>query len=615
MLKSLSYAVEFPSTGRSFRNQIEFAPGLTAIVGRNEAGKSLVIEMVEYCLFGKSALRGAAADYKNLTAELVFDVGGKTFTVRRHPKHERLLVDGEEIAVGAEAINKTMPQLLGFGLDVFNVALAAQQDELNEFTKMKPTARAKMVDDLTGMDRLEATEKECKAQAKAIGLAADALTIQIVTPVEPPKPEGFRPSVEIDAEIEALVQRQSLRDAALKVQEPQQPVEPEKPELDMSEGELHDYEIARDRLNQERLSLERQITAIPEPTVSSATLVKAQAYAEWQEECRRRGPRPNYDADTLAEWERLLMAPTEGECPKCGYEFRTHDLPITMSELRSEQNKLARWADHPFDTTLDPVVIDNLAAETIAHARAEEREALRHQLGAITVPVSRSRDLQRARDYNIAFARYDERRQRYDTDQQAFEEAQAALQTLPDLSVEISKLRDLRRDCMVFEHAIHRFEVAQEAYVRNMESISDMRREAEGYLRGAQALKLARTKGKQELTPRLSVAASALLYSLTNGERQTIVIDQDFNVWVDGQPLATLSGSGKAVVNLALRIGLGQVLTAKVLSLFIGDEIDGSMDQTRATATHATFHNLTKHLAQVMLITHKEIEADQTISL
>ena len=53
--------------------------------------------------------------------------------------------------------------------------------------------------------------------------------------------------------------------------------------------------------------------------------------------------------------------------------------------------------------------------------------------------------------------------------------------------------------------------------------------------------------------------------------------------------LETLSGSGKACANLALRIGLGQVLTNKVVSLFIGDEIDASMDTERAYF-HAFFN-------------------------
>jgi DNA repair protein SbcC/Rad50 len=44
---------------------------------------------------------------------------------------------------------------------------------------------------------------------------------------------------------------------------------------------------------------------------------------------------------------------------------------------------------------------------------------------------------------------------------------------------------------------------------------------------------------------------------MTGGQRSVVVVDQEFDVTVDGQRLDTLSGSGKAVANLALRLGLG----------------------------------------------------------
>ena len=65
---------------------------------------------------------------------------------------------------------------------------------------------------------------------------------------------------------------------------------------------------------------------------------------------------------------------------------------------------------------------------------------------------------------------------------------------------------------------------------------------------------------------------------MTGGQRQSISVDEEFDVTVDGQPLNTLSRSGKAVANLSMRIGLGQVLTNNVLSLFVGDKIDAGRE-------------------------------------
>lgn len=119
---------------------------------------------------------------------------------------------------------------------------------------------------------------------------------------------------------------------------------------------------------------------------------------------------------------------------------------------------------------------------------------------------------------------------------------------------------------------------------------------------------------KQHLIPSLNRVASHLITGMTGGERQSIVIDEDFDVTVDGQPVDTLSGSGKAVANLALRLGLGQVLTNKVFSIFIGDEIDASLDQDRSENCATTLRAVKDRLSQVILISHKSMPADYCIS-
>src|SRR5690606_38861993 len=100
-----------------------------------------------------------------------------------------------------------------------------------------------------------------------------------------------------------------------------------------------------------------------------------------------------------------------------------------------------------------------------------------------------------------------------------------------------------------------------------------------------------------------------------NGQRTVIEVDEDFNIEVDGQPVNTLSGSGKAVSNLAVRIALGMVLTNKVFSVLLADEIDAAMDDERAEATATALRNLTGTISQVVLVSHKEPDADNQIRI
>src|SRR4029077_6739000 len=113
-----------------------------------------------------------------------------------------------------------------------------------------------------------------------------------------------------------------------------------------------------------------------------------------------------------------------------------------------------------------------------------------------------------------------------------------------------------------------------------------------------------------------SRVASHLLTQMTGGQRNVVSVDQDFNVVVDGQALDPLSGSGKARANLALRLGLGQVLTNNVFSIFVGDEIDASMDDTRAGNLGECLGTLATKISQIVLITHKfHGDADLCVNL
>jgi DNA repair exonuclease SbcCD ATPase subunit len=108
----------------------------------------------------------------------------------------------------------------------------------------------------------------------------------------------------------------------------------------------------------------------------------------------------------------------------------------------------------------------------------------------------------------------------------------------------------------------------QTAYGRSAGTAKDLRGQSDAWKRGKAAMLRLRVLVKQHLLPSLNAVASRLIEQMTGGQRRLIVVDDEFDISVDGQPLATLSGSGKAVANLALRIGLGQVLTNNILSLF-----------------------------------------------
>lgn len=626
MLKLLDYSVEFPTTGRSFQNRIEFAPGLTAITGRNESGKTFVLEMIGYCLFGKAALRGLASDYRNLVATLNLEVGGKDVLIER-AKKETLTVDGDVLAVGAEAINKEVPNLLGFGLDVFNIACAAQQGDLGALTEMKPTARRQMVDQLVGLDAVEAVEKDCKAEAKTQETVALSLAASLPVPQAPVKPDDYEPSEKLQALVTELQAYQNKRHSLSLVPEPVAPVEPTNPNLPpIGELEAHQYE--RQARLQDQARLQGQLAGMPEPQFSRDDLQRAVDYNQYKEVLARRGPKPVYSLDDLHEFQSIRdaqrLASEAVECPKCDHHFHPGltelqeklvdlSVPISDAEITAEFRRHQLWAE-PLEEVAE-FTIPNLQQEINAHAHADRRAEVAGQLRALEIPVDRSDDLRAARAYGQELAVYNERAGRYAGELAHWSDSQAALGAMPDKSDELAVLHRRLGEAQNYEAALGRYAHEQSRYDEVMGRAALSRELAGGYSRGADALRNARVRVKQELAPSLSKSASALITAMTNGERRYVIVDHDFNITVDGQPLQTLSGSGKSVVNLALRIGMGQVLTSKVLPIFMGDEIDKDMDSDRAASTHETFQNLREYLTQILIVTHKGIEADQVIQL
>ena len=124
-----------------------------------------------------------------------------------------------------------------------------------------------------------------------------------------------------------------------------------------------------------------------------------------------------------------------------------------------------------------------------------------------------------------------------------------------------------------------------------------------------------KSKIKSYVVPSLQKEASRLVSEMTNAELNEVNITDDFDITVNGKELALLSGSEKAVANLAIRLGLGCVLTRKVFNVFMGDEIDESMSEERAERVAESLHRLLGTIDQIILISHKDITADYYFSV
>ncbi|WP_082557941.1 AAA family ATPase [Methylobacterium sp. Leaf361] len=642
MIEQIAFTVRFPPTdhfplGRHFDRTIDFKAGMTGIVGPNEVGKSLCLEMIEFLLFGNKALRGAAADYKHLKASGTVLIRGERYYIERTAKNASLGTETGPLAVGTKPVNALLLKILGYGLDVFRVANVANQGDAERLSKMLPTERKAMVDKLIGADQIEAIASWCGEQA--LGLSREIAGLEAglgAEPVKPVQPEGYWPAGELH---ELVRQLRDAADAVVRAEaflanEPVVPVVGPAPtdiplatlekadqilglrtyDFNLADAEL--AAVAMERWERRQRFVERYF---PRPA-----LTREQAAAEQQAQ------------GLIRDLKRLKQTP-EILCP-CGKPFTTADAEI--ARVAAELGGLDR-PDPGFDLDTELAALKRWTSEVLA--QWEELEGVqpaaelvhdpREAKGAVHVD-----DVQKAlrelgvdgksrmeiqalagelRAYQAVCAARDgcaARHAAWEAEAASVRDTLAAARAVASAD-RLAQAETLLAAVQVYDAQLATYQRSFADWAQGRDRLTDLRRELESWRNGKQAMNDLRADTKTYLVPALSRVASHLLNQMTGGARGRIAVDEDFEIQVDGQPLNTLSGSGKVCANLAVRLGLGRILTNGVFPVFMGDEMDASMDNDRAGHLHDALCALEGKLSQILVITHKRPACSRVITL
>lgn len=666
MLNRIEYTVTFP-TGKTFGASADFTTGLTAITGPNESGKSLMLEMVRYALFGSKALRGKATDYKKLKLSLEFELRGETYRVERTGSNAKLFIGDDQVATGVKPVNLKIIALFGYNLDVFDVANACLQGEIEGLGSMRPTERKALVDRTIGLDAID--EASATAQDELTGARAQLqlLDQDIVVPPAPEKPEGYIPAAELREKLKA---QRALRDEMVNLKAwleanplPPTPQQPKKPE---NLGDLVELEAAAEKYQRdvERLSeIEERINSTVKPELTLAQIEEASlAILEFkarQEDDRKRAaaPAPDYteaelynieNAQKAAEIRRQIEAlrgQGEHECPACEFTWSDHDEQIhdlTLEIPLYEDIQLPEWwrdvdvrrerlAAERHERMLETLTgapevpepewtnaqLDRLRQQWVDYDALADLRIERRKLASAT-SEDPSEALKIARDFFSEELRWEREFEEHTQIALKIDEKTARLKEVEDQyegEDAYNNLVPLLEAAAGYESQLQTYEREKAKFAEQEQRVKEKRAEVADLEAVRKSLRELKTKIKNHLLPSLNTVASVLLSRMTGGERNEIRVDEDFEILVDGQLLNTLSGSGKAVANLAIRLGLGQVLTNKTFSVFLADEIDASMDADRAGYTSECLSNLTSSIAQVVIVSHKPISASHHIEL
>ncbi|ESY35791.1 AAA family ATPase [Mesorhizobium sp. C386A] len=658
MLNHLTYSVTFPSTGRTLSGDFSFQKGFGAITGPNEAGKSVILEMIRYALFGTAALRGKAEDYKNLKVKLSFDVRGESYISQRTITSAKIFRGDTEIANGQKGANNKVTEIMGFGLKVFDTACVANQGDIEKLGSMQPTERKAMVDSVIGLSAIDDLAKWCGQEANSLSSLIEGMEGGLVKPTKPEEPQGYTASKEIAELRDAQrVLNDELNQIKGRLAQPRlaQPVEPIA-NCNQSAGELE--QLVEQARSYEAAQAELQRLPAPPPEFSEDGI------DDWElrQKILRGYPRTmtaeqiakaDADVELIRKFDRLdhltkqhadLCSVGRHICPFCTgswpiEEDRLKKVDYDKTELTIELKGLerpskpdmvnidvARRQLQAWDKVKDDwervkdATEPQFSRQQVAEFKvARQAQARRGELEAFPPASGTSKDLNALWRGRLA---YEHDLASYQGRLAAWEEAEANRAVDEERAAELASVPSDLRLLEAHYDAAKIYEDRLAIYKRDLKTFQDRskeikakREQEQGYRKGREALTILRRLVKQHLIPSLNKVASHYVSRMTGGQRNVIEVDEDFEITVDGQPLNTLSGSGKAVANLSLRLGLGQVLTNNVFSVFLGDEIDASMDADRANNTALTLEYLSERISQILLVSHKYPQADYYIEL
>lgn len=639
-------------------NIFAFTEGETAIVGPNGCGKSLLAEYMAFLLFGSAALRGKVSDYKDLKVEGIVKIKNQKYIITRSTKDCLIKNSSEElICTGTKMCNLKIISLLGYDYGVYKMCNYAEQLDILGLGKMKPAERKAALDKTLGIGVVDKLVKYCTENSLKYKHEVEGVKIALQEPGPiPSRPSNYRKSADIAAEYQ---EQQKRIEEYEHFKETRPPIEPKEPIF--PEGlEGLDSVTMLDHLK-EKTRMEADLKSFREvnqPVFSEQELQdmstawnKYEAYQVYKDkvEFLKLDKEPILTMETVIDCEKLLSEWEDYKtkmkayelgmvkCPDCGKEFNpynaepeqpncdsTFSARWTREELQKERERIQKKeklrAIPVVEETAKPEVskidIIKMQQDWIKWKDAQKYiPKLEYELSSITY-VSQE-NISRLQKYETELEVYKHIKYLYETENEIYSK-QAEKFKYFNLEKERAILVNLGVDynsCLQYENDLQLYEIKLAEYNRLMKKITELTLQEDQYRKSAENLKEMKKKIKGYVLPSLQKVASLLLSEMSDGLFTDVKIDADFNILVEGREVCLFSGSEQAMINLALRLGLGQVLTHKAFSVFIGDEIDASMRDERAQLTADCLRKVSKYINQVILISHRDIEADHYIDL
>ena len=164
---------------------LEFGPGLTAIIGPNGVGKSTLLEAIAWAIYGMDAARGTrdsirwrrAKPRSEVRVELEFGLGPHEYRVVRTLYGAELYLDraAQPMTTSLAEVSARLERVLRMSRDEFFNTYFTGQKELAVMAAMKPTERGQFLSKLLRYDNLRLAQERARVRRSLLKSELGAL--------------------------------------------------------------------------------------------------------------------------------------------------------------------------------------------------------------------------------------------------------------------------------------------------------------------------------------------------------------------------------------------------------------------------------------------------------
>lgn len=165
---------------------VTFPPeGILGLLGTNEAGKSTILEGIEWIIFGIKYTRGTkegirwfrAPARQTAAGRLRFEIGGHGYRVERTENDATVYSypGNTVLAKGTAAVNAYLPGLLKMDHEAFSSSFMVKQKDVARIANLLPTERVAFIRSVMGMGKIDEALKACRKRKGELSTEREGL--------------------------------------------------------------------------------------------------------------------------------------------------------------------------------------------------------------------------------------------------------------------------------------------------------------------------------------------------------------------------------------------------------------------------------------------------------